>query len=132
MLRSAPGPPDLIQSLGCGYPSLHPPDLPHYQASPQIPFALYVYAVLERWRQPKTGEGSVEGCPLLQEAGSAQLQKQRKALQEENRKLQQQLLDAQAAVLQQQATVTDLQHLLAMAERRAVTPVKSQVPRALR
>ena len=63
----------------------------------------------------------------MQEAGSTQLQKQRKALQEDNQKLQQQLLDAQAAVLQQQAAVADLQHLLAMAERRVVTPVKPQV-----
>lgn len=64
---------------------------------------------------------------LLQEAGSAQFQKHRKALQEENRKLRQQLLDAQAAVLQQQALAADLQHLLAMAERRIDTPAKSQV-----
>lgn len=64
----------------------------------------------------------------LQEAGSAQLQKQRKALQEDNRKLQQQLLDAQAAVLQQQAAVAELQHLLAMAERRVATPMKPRVP----
>ena len=65
---------------------------------------------------------------LLQEAGSAQLQKQRKALQEENCRLQQQLLDAQAATLQQQAAVADLQHLLAMAERRVDTPARPQVP----
>ena len=64
----------------------------------------------------------------LQEAGSAQLQKQRKALQEDNRKLQQQLLDAQEAVLQQQAAVAELQHLLAMAERRVAPPMKPQVP----
>lgn len=64
---------------------------------------------------------------LSQEAGSAQLQQQRKALQEENRRLQQQLLDAQAATLQQQAAVADLQHLLAMAERRVDTPAKPQV-----
>lgn len=48
-----------------------------------------------------------------------------KALQEENRALRQQLLEAEAAALQQQVVVADLQHALAMAERRVATPVKT-------
>ncbi len=96
-------------------------------SKPSVPCALCLEASLEPLWQLRWG-AIEKAVSLVQEAGSAQLQKQRKALQEENRRLQQQLLDAQAAVLQQQAAVADLQHLLAMAERRVVTPVKSQVP----
>lgn len=56
--------------------------------------------------------------------GSAQFQKQRKALQEENRALAQRALDAEAALLRQQEIVAELQHLLAVAERKVATPAK--------
>ena len=61
---------------------------------------------------------------LVQEAGSEEYRKQRKALQAENRKARQQLLEAEAALVQEQGVVAELQHLLALAERRVDTPPK--------
>ena len=60
----------------------------------------------------------------MQEAGSEEHRKQRKALQAENRKARQQLLEAEAALVQEQGVVSELQHLLALAERRVETPPK--------
>ena len=61
----------------------------------------------------------------MQEAGSEEYRKQRKALQAEARKVRQQLLEAEAALVQEQGVVAELQHLLALAERRAETPPKA-------
>ena len=62
---------------------------------------------------------------LAQEAGSEEYRKQRKALQADARKARQQLLEAEAALVQEQGVVVELQHLLALAERRAETPPKA-------
>ena len=70
-------------------------------------------------------QSGFEWACLAQEAGSEEYRKQRKALQAEARKARQQLLEAEAALVQEQGIVAELQHLLALAERRAETPPKA-------
>lgn len=70
-------------------------------------------------------QSGFEWACLAQEAGSEEYRKQRKALQAEARKARQQLLEAEAALVQEQGVVAELQHLLALAERRAETPPKA-------